>query len=143
MKIETIEERDDRVTQALIDGVREFNRSVMGSADSRPLAVVARGAEGEILGGVAGRTIYDHFLIEVVWVAETMRGAGLGARLMNRAEEQAKRRGCRGAQVDTVSFQAPGFYEKLGFRIIGTVEGYPSGHDRHFLVKEYAPETTD
>ena len=66
-----------------------------------------------------------------------MRGEGLGARLMNQAEDQAKLRGCRGAQVDTVSFQAPGFYEKLGFRIIGTVEGFPTGHDRHFLVKDY------
>ena len=137
MKIEIIEDRDDQLTRALIDGVREFNASVMGSADSRPLAVVARDPAGGLLGGVAGRTIYDHFLIEVVWVAETMRGEGLGARLMNQAEDQAKLRGCRGAQVDTVSFQAPGFYEKLGFRIIGTVEGFPTGHDRHFLVKDY------
>jgi len=137
MKIEVIEDRDDPVTRALIDGVREFNASVMGNADSRPLAVVARGPAEEILGGVAGRTIYDHFLIEGVWVAERMRGSGLGARLMRRAEEQARGRGCRGAQVDTVSFQAPGFYEKLGFRIIRTVEGYPTGHDRHFLVKDY------
>ena len=124
-------------TQALIDGVREFNASIMGNADSEPLSVVARGSAGEILGGVAGRTIYDHFLIEVVWVAESMRGEGLGRRLMLQAEERAKARGCRGAQVDTVSFQAPEFYEKLGFRIIGTVEGYPTGHDRHFLAKDY------
>ena len=137
MKIELIEERDERTTQTLIDGVREFNAGVLGHADSKPLAVVARDAEGRIVGGVSGRTIYEHFLIEVVWVAESERGKGLGDRLMREAEDQARRRGCRGSQVDTVSFQAPGFYEKLGFRVIGTVEGYPAGHDRFFLVKDY------
>jgi len=137
VRIEIIEDRDDTVTQGLIDGVREFNRSIMGHADSKPLAVIARDTEGQLIGGVSGRTIYGHYLIEVVWVAESERSAGLGAKLMNEAERQARQRGCYGAQVDTVSFQAPGFYEKLGFRIIGTVEDFPPGHARYFLQKDY------
>jgi ribosomal protein S18 acetylase RimI-like enzyme len=137
MKIEVIEDRDDEVTQALIAGVREFNASVMGHADSKPLSVIARGPDGEVIAGVSGRTIYGHFLIEVVWVAEPMRGVGLGARLMNEAEQRARQRGCIGAQVDTVSFQAPDFYKKLGFRVIGTVEDFPAGHDRFFMRKDY------
>ncbi len=59
---------------------------------------------------------------------------------MNEAERKARQLGCYGAQVDTVSFQAPGFYEKLGFRIIGTVVNFPRGHARHFLHKDYGPE---
>ena len=135
--IEVIEDRDDDVTRALIAGVRKFNASVMGHADSKHLSVIARDAEGRLIAGVSGRTIYDHFLIEVVWVAESMRGAGLGARLMNEAEQRARQRGCTGAQVDTTSFQAPDFYKKLGFRIIGTVEDFPAGHDRFFMRKDY------
>jgi ribosomal protein S18 acetylase RimI-like enzyme len=138
VKTEIIEDRDDTVTQGLIDGVREFNRSIMGHADSKPLAVIARDTEGRLIGGVSGRTIYGHYLIEVVWVAESMRAAGLGKRLMNEAEERAKQRGCIGAQVDTVSFQAPDFYKKLGFRVIGTVEDFPAGHARFFMQKDYA-----
>ena len=137
MKIEVIEDRDDEVTQALIAGVREFNASVMGHADSKPLSVIARGPDGEVIAGVSGRTIYGHCLIEVVWCAEPMRGVGLGARLMNEAEQRARQRGCIGAQVDTVSFQAPDFYKKLGFRVIGTVEDFPAGHDRFFMRKDY------
>jgi len=57
--------------------------------------------------------------------------------LMNEAERLARQRGCNGAQVDTASFQAPEFYEKLGFRIIGTVEDFPPGHARYFLQKDY------
>ena len=138
MKIEVIEDGDNDVKQALIAGVREFNAAVMGHADSKPLTVIARDAAGELIGGVSGRTIYGHYLIEVVWVAESHRSAGLGAKLMNEAERQARQRGCYGAQVDTASFQAPGFYEKLGFRVIGTVEDFPSGHARHFMQKDYA-----
>ena len=137
MKIEVIEDRDDHVKQALIEGVRGFNASVMGHADSKSLTVVARDSEGRIIGGVSGRTIYGHYLIEVVWVAESMRAVGLGSRLMNEAERLARQRGCNGAQVDTASFQAPDFYEKLGFRIIGTVEDFPPGHARYFLQKDY------
>ena len=138
MKIEVIEDRDDEVTQALITGVREFNASVMGHADSKPLTVVARDAEGQLIGGVSGRTIYGHYLIEVVWIAQSMRKTGLGTKLMNEAERQARERGCIGAQVDTASFQAPDFYKKLGFRVIGTVEDFPPGHARHFMQKDYA-----
>ncbi len=138
MKIEVIENRGDPVTQALIEGVREFNAAVMGHANSKPLAVIARDSDDELIGGVSGRTIYGHYLIEVVWVAESMRSTGLGTKLMNEAERQARKRGCNGAQVDTASFQAPGFYEKLGFRIIGTVEDFPPGHARHFMQKDYA-----
>jgi len=137
VRIEVIEDGDDEVKRALISGVREFNAALMGHADSRPLTVVARDAGGELIGGVSGRTIYGHYMIEVVWVAESERSAGLGAQLMNEAERQAKERGCYGAQVDTVSFQAPGFYEKLGFRVIGTVEDFPRGHARLFMQKDY------
>ena len=136
--IEVIEDRDDNLTRALIAGVREFNASVMGHADSKHLSVIARDPEGRLIAGVSGRTIYGHFLIEVVWVAESTRGVGLGTRLMNQAEQRARQRGCTGAQVDTASFQAPDFYEKLGFRIIGTVENFPAGHDRFFMRKDYA-----
>ena len=138
MKIEVIEDGDDDVKRALIAGVREFNATVMGHADSKPLTVVARDAEGQLIGGVSGRTIYGHYLIEVVWIAQSMRKTGLGTKLMNEAERQARERGCVGAQVDTASFQAPDFYKKLGFRVIGTVEDFPPGHARHFMQKDYA-----
>ena len=128
------------VAEALVAGVRLFNAARVGPADSRPLCVVARDAGGTLRGGVSGRTVYDHFLIEVVWVDDACRGRGLGQRLMEAAEARAKARGCVAAQVDTLSFQAPGFYAKLGFAVVGTIEDFPSGHSRYFLLKRYAVE---
>jgi len=64
-----------------------------------------------------------------------MRGAGLGRRLIKQAEEEAVRRGCRGVWLDTFSWQARGFYEKLGYSVFGTIDDYPPGHQRFFLKK--------
>lgn len=122
---------------ALVDGVRHYNEAVCGPGDREALAALARDAQG-LAGGVAGRTIYGHFLIEVVWVREDRRRTGLGRRLMQAAEAEARARGCRGAQVDTLSFQGLEFYQRLGFRIAGRVDDFPPGHARYFLAKDYA-----
>ncbi|MNG92776.1 Acetyltransferase (GNAT) family protein [compost metagenome] len=81
------------------------------------MMVVLRDDNGEIVGGIARRTIYHQSLIEVLWVHNDNRGEGLGVQLMEIAEYEAKSRGCIAAQVDTLSFQAPKFYEKWGFRL--------------------------
>jgi GNAT superfamily N-acetyltransferase len=122
---------------ALVDNVRAYNEHVCGPGARRLLAAFARDAAG-LAGGIAGRTIYGHFLIEVAWVREDLRRTGLGRQLMQAAEAEARERGCRGAQVDTLSFQGLEFYQRLGFRIAGRVDDFPPGHARYFLVKDYA-----
>lgn len=135
-----IEVLDTRSTDAdeLIAGVRRYNASQVGASESTPLTVVARADDRTLVGGVSGRVVYGHFLIEAVWVDEARRGHRLGETLMEIAEQQARRRGCVAAQVDTMSFQAPGFYRKLGFRVVGVVDDFPEGHFRYFMLKRYA-----
>ncbi len=133
--IDVLDQRDDRVFDALVAGVRHYNAAQLGSAESVPLAAIARDGGGRLVGGVAGRTIYGHLLIEVVWVDESRRGQGLGRQLMERAEQVARERGCVAAQVDTLSFQGPAFYGRLGYAVIGTVPDFPPGHQRFFLLK--------
>ena len=130
-----IENETGEIQEELIENVRAFNDEKLGKELSVPLAAVARDEEGNLVGGVSGRTLYRWLLIEVVWVHEDLRGAGLGARLMAMAEAEAIGRGCIGAQVDTVTFQAPGFYRKLGYETVGTVEGFPPGYARHYFSK--------
>jgi ribosomal protein S18 acetylase RimI-like enzyme len=124
----------------LVAGVRRFNTQQAGDGGSRPLAVLARDETGRLIGGVAGRTIYGHWLIEVLWVDAAQRGSGLGRRLMEQAEREAVARGCVAAQVDTLSFQAPDFYRKLGFEVVGRIEGFPAGHDRCFMLKRFVDQ---
>jgi GNAT superfamily N-acetyltransferase len=68
-------------------------------------------------------------------VADGERKLGLGRTLMERAEQEAVLGGCLHAYVDTFSFQAPGFYEKLGYERFGVLDDFPPGHQRIFFVK--------
>jgi len=56
--------------------------------------------------------------IEAVRVDASMRGAGLGARLLEWSIERARARGCRMVQLtsDKTRADAIRFYERLGFR---------------------------
>jgi ribosomal protein S18 acetylase RimI-like enzyme len=51
------------------------------------------------------------------------------------AEDEARSRGCHAVWLDSFSFQAPGFYRRLGFHEFGRLDDYPAGHARHFLWK--------
>ena len=99
-----------------------------------PLALLLREHAG-IVGGLIGHTNWDWLHIEILSVATHLRGRGYGRRLMEGAEELARGRHCTGAWVDTYSFQSPGFYQRLGYRIFGTLPRYPRAEERIFLMK--------
>ncbi|CAJ1848992.1 Acetyltransferase [Aeromonas jandaei] len=140
MNIEIYNESQEEIFSVLVDNLRQFNFKRMGEERSQPLMVIIRNDNDEIVGGIAGRTIYHQLLIEVLWVHNDKRGQGLGIKLMEIAEHEAQKRGCIAAQVDTLSFQAPKFYEKMGFKIVGKVSGVKNSPDRYFLLKHYHGE---
>ncbi|HEU0215744.1 MAG TPA: GNAT family N-acetyltransferase [Stellaceae bacterium] len=100
----------------------------------RPLAVFLR-TDARIAAGLAGETYCGWLFVKYLWVSKELRGRGVGRELMMRGERCARERGCHSAWLDTFSFQAQGFYEKLGYREFGRLD-YPPGHSRHFLQKQ-------
>ena len=112
-------------------------------SDYATFSIVARNAEGEILGGLIGGTSYGWLLVKMLWVADEARGQGLGTRIMALAEDVVRGRGCHGAWLDTSSRRARRFYEKLGYEAFGILENRdgerPEGHARFFLSKRFAP----
>ena len=122
---------------AIVAGLIAFNRAATGRSDGRPLAVLIRDAEGATIGGLLGRTGLDWLHVELLYVPDDLRGTGAGRDLMLRAEAEARARGCRGIWLDTFSFQARGFYEKLGFTSFGQLDDYPTGHQRFFMRKRF------
>ncbi|VWB66529.1 N-acetyltransferase GCN5 [Burkholderia pseudomultivorans] len=114
----------------------EFNDAVTGRADSAALDVyVTDPASGEVLGGLTGRTSLGLFFIDLFYLPDSLRGGGVGSRLLQTAEAEAKRRGCSRAVLYTISFQAPGFYRKQGYEVFGEVPCEPEGTSRVFMVK--------
>ena len=84
-----------------------------------------------------GPVDYDWLVIQLVVVPQAMRGVGVGSRLLAKAEELAGRRGCIGAWLETFSFQARGFYERLGYSVVGQIENHPIGGARFILFKRF------
>ena len=120
--------------EILPNALEAFNESRWpGHPPWRPLAVLARDRES-IVAGLAGETYCGWLFIRYLWVGDALRGKGIGRELMMSAEARALERGCRSAWVDTFSFQAPGFYRKLGYESFGELD-YPPGHSRIFLQK--------
>ncbi|WP_085718992.1 N-acetyltransferase [Pseudomonas sp. B28(2017)] len=89
----------------------------------------------EVIGGLYGKVSYRWLLIDLVSVPESMRGQGIGERLMRMAEEVAQKKHCIGIWLETFSFQAPGFYQRLGYSEFGRLADYPPGHTRFYFQK--------
>ena len=129
-------ERDPKAETAVTSGLAAFNREKFGRVDAQTLDVVVRDEKsGEIVGGLLGHTSLGLFSLDLFYLPETLRGDGLGSRLIASAEDEARRRGCTAAFVYTVTFQAPGFYERHGYRRFGEIACPPNGATRIFLTK--------
>jgi len=130
---------DNEVTPAdearVVSGLLAFNEARIGPADERPVKFVARDSVGSVVGGILGHTRWRWMYIAKLWVDESARGQGLGTRLMEAAEDLARSRGCTDVSLDTFDYQARPFYEKLGYELFGTLEGYPPGSRQYYLRK--------
>ena len=129
---------EDQITEdersAIIVPLGEF--SAARGFEYRPNPITLSLREGDrIVGGLIGHTNWEWLFIEVLSVATHLRSRGYGKLLMEKAEAIARTRGCVGAWVDTYTFQSPGFYERLGYHIFGTLPHYPGAEQRIFLTK--------
>jgi GNAT superfamily N-acetyltransferase len=127
---------DEAVLIGIGDPLAAFNTAMAGDDNHIPLAILIRdGASSRILGGLCGDSFYEWLFIKLLFIPDSLRGHGLGQKLMQQAEDIARARGCTGIWLDTFEFQARGFYEKLGFTLFGTISDYPKGYSRFFLQK--------
>lgn len=125
---------DQNEEQFIIKSLWAHN-SAYAPVDIHPLLINTRNSEGEIICGLISRTWWGALEIQYLWVVENHRKQGLGSRLMKTAEEEALKRGCHLAYVDTFNFQAVGFYKKLGYAEYGSLPGYAHKYERHYLAK--------
>jgi GNAT superfamily N-acetyltransferase len=123
--------------QYLEDRIYEFNSSATGIADGAWLAFFVR-VGGRIVAGICGNTWGGTCELRQFWVENSQRKRGLGTRLLQAAEQEARRRGCTQIVLMTFSFQAPAFYERHGFEVVATIEDHPRGHRNMLMRKRLA-----
>jgi GNAT superfamily N-acetyltransferase len=121
------------------DGLRAFNEAFIGPPDERPLAVFVRDDAGRVVGGLLGHTKWRWCYVSKLWLPDALRGRGLGSELLAAAESEAWARGCLGVYLDTFEYQALPFYQRHGYELFGTLEGYPPGY-RQYHVRKLRPE---
>ena len=130
------ETQPDTVAAELYDHLRTFNQQASGQPRGRFFLLEVRDpAAGTLAGGLNG-SLWGHTLhIGILWLRDDLRGRGFGADLVRRAEAHARAQGATVAHLDTLSFQARPFYERMGYTVFGTVADVAPGIDHFFLSK--------
>ena len=137
VRVRVVAEKKDahKAARLLWRGLNSFNRRTKGPYRYSRLVLTSRSDSGRIVGGLILQSYWIESYVELLWLSEKARGEGRGRELIEEAEHRARRRGSRVMHLSTYSFQAPGFYEKLGFRRCGTIKGSPPGATRYFYLK--------
>ncbi|RXH34403.1 GNAT family N-acetyltransferase [Bradyrhizobium zhanjiangense] len=120
--------------KAVLAGLAGYNHEHMGTQRLKGLAVSLKD-RGKIVGGVVGQIWTTVLFIQFFWIEQKHRGQGHGAKLIAAIEDEARRLGAIRSHVDTMSFQAPGFYRSCGYDEFGAIDGYPGGVTRHSFTK--------
>ena len=89
----------------------------------------------EFVGAIVVQLFWSQLHIKYLYVEEKYRSQGIGRQLMDHVLEFGKKRGCQFAFLETMSFQAPEFYQKLGFIIEFSRPGYADNTTFHYLKK--------
>ena len=133
VRLENIESQKSQVIRDLI---RSYNRSKREAAESEPLNLYIEDDSGELMAGLVAETFGNWLEIEYLFVKEDLRGQGIGSKLLQQAESEAKKRNCRSVFVNTYQFQAPAFYQKNGYKEVFTLRDYPYDGQRHYYQKD-------
>ncbi|MDR5775376.1 MULTISPECIES: GNAT family N-acetyltransferase [unclassified Caballeronia] len=117
-------------------GLAAFNTGQLGPSDHRDLAVSLYQGD-DFVGGLAGYTAWEWLFVKWLWVREDARGRGLGARALDAAEVEARKRGCRAAWLDTLNPTARDLYARHGFEVFGELADFHAGRARYFMQKRF------
>ncbi|BBP98730.1 N-acetyltransferase [Burkholderia sp. SFA1] len=117
-------------------GLAAFNRAQLGPSHQRDLAVSLY-RDDDFLGGLAGFTAWDWLFVKWLWIREDARRAGLGTRALAAAENEAIKRGCRAAWLDTVNPAAHALYARCGYETFGELADFHAGKPRYFMQKRF------
>ena len=140
MNIEITSTPDAQDAKTISQGIIDFNNKAI--PDLEPIEkevkffVFSRDKSEHVIGGIRATCFWNTLHIELLWLSATSRGKGVGRKLMEAAESFAKEQGCEKAFVETTSWQAKPFYEKIGYTHIATLNDRPKGHASYYLSRD-------
>lgn len=142
-EIRISEKEESEFEEFLHNRIRDFNNeNSIPFLEARkpgtkvPLNIILRDRESNLLGGISAATYWGWLDIDDFYLVEEIRGQGIGAQLLEKAETIAASRGCTRCILSTYEFQARVFYEKQAYRVVGTLEDYPPGSAYYWMRKD-------
>ena len=117
-------------------GLFAYNEKLMSQAFAKDLGVYLEDEEGKKLAGLLGYTHGEWLHVSILWVGPSARKKGIGSRLLQKAEDTARARGCKFCMLDTFDFQAPEFYNKYGYEEIFHIQEHPATGNHYYMKKE-------
>ncbi|MBL9070902.1 MAG: GNAT family N-acetyltransferase [Sphingopyxis sp.] len=137
VSIRTTMHPSDAEQAAVLDVLQQYTRHKVPSLDNHDFAAfVTTDDVSRVVGGLIGSSRWGGFHVELIALPDALRGKGYGAKLLDLAEQEARRRNCHHMLLDTYDFQARHFYERRGFHIFGEIEGPAPYYPRYFMKKQ-------
>lgn len=121
--------------QVLSAGMLAYHASQGHPRKTDVYSIFLKDEANTVVGGVIVSFLWNGMAINSLWVDETLRGQGWGRKLMDMAEKEGIKRGCTVAYTDTFTWQAPGFYKKLGYSEYGKIDNFPPGNSLTYFKK--------
>lgn len=131
------EPEDPKISNIITDGLKEYNQTKIGPYEIIPFNIYATDLQEKVIAGINGEFYNQLIRINAVWVDEKHRNKDLGTKLFQVLEEYAKEHEYKIIQLFTTDFQAPSFYEKLGFTCVTKVDRVFVGGKTDFFMRKY------
>lgn len=122
-------------TKILWQGISQNAQQVRGLKPGEAFGFFVRDEDENIKGGCSGYVFYGCLMVDLLWVDDSIRNQGYGTALMKAAENLAIQKQCHFITVNTMDFEAPTFYQKLGFFIEFERQGFEKDSIFYFLRK--------
>ena len=127
--------QDDDI-EALRTGLTKFNESFTGAVFREKISSFVKDDSGKIVGGILGEINWNWMYIQGLWIDESVRNDGWGLKILSQMEEYALSKTITNIRLETTTFQALGFYVKVGYSVFGELSNMPDGHTSYFLQKQ-------
>lgn len=114
---------------------QKINEETTAYGSAYPFAILVRDEKKSIIAGCNGSIVFGSIYTDQLWVQPAYRKKGLGRQLMEAVHTFGRQQGCTLATVATMSFQVPNFYQKLGYKVDFSRQGYHKGSTCIFLSK--------
>jgi len=129
-------EATNQALWVLLDGLGRNILAHLGDVElGISVRIFIRTHGDRVVGGIIVDLFGQGAYISLLWVDEPLRNRGYGSRLVNLAEQEARKLGCTLVHTDTYGFEARPLYEKLGYEVFGILEDYAGGYSKYFLKK--------